>query len=83
MLGNLTSALANIRPAIEQVTGVPGNRNSGNKAFVQGVADRNAKDAAANLWTRSSVLSALGKKGELSIVSAMHDVSTGAVAWFG
>jgi carbonic anhydrase len=82
MLGNLTSALANIRPAMEKITDVSGDRNSKNKAFVQRVADQNAKDAAANLTARSSVLSALVKKDELMVVSAMHDVSTGAVTWF-
>src|ERR1700691_1058924 len=58
-LGNLTAALANIRPAVLEVTGVEGERNSKNKPFVQSVADRNARDAAAMLTSRSSVMAAL------------------------
>jgi carbonic anhydrase len=82
-LGNLTSALANIRPAMLKITDVAGDRNSKNKAFVQRVADQNAKDAAAMLTARSTVLAALVGKSELEIVPAMHDVSTGAVSWLG
>ena len=80
-LGNLTAALANIRPAVLEVTGVEGERNSKNKAFVQSVSDRNARDAAAMLTSRSSVMAALVEGGQLKIASAMHDVSTGAVSW--
>ena len=80
-LGNLTAALANIRPAVLEVTGVEGERNSKNKAFVQSVADRNARDAAAMLTSRSSVMAALVEGHQLKIVSAMHDVSTGEVSW--
>lgn len=80
-LGNLTAALANIRPAVLETTGIEGERNSKNKPFVQGVADRNARDAAAMLTSRSSVMAALAEGGHLKIASAMHDVSTGTVSW--
>jgi carbonic anhydrase len=82
-LGHLTSMLANIRPAVEQVTDVTGERNSKNMAFVQRVANQNARDAAAMLTARSSVLAGLVNNSELQIVPAMHDVSTGTVTWFG
>jgi carbonic anhydrase len=81
-LGNLTATLASIRPAVLEVTGVEGERNSKNKKFVQSVADRNARDAAAMLTARSSVMAALVEEHKLKIVSAMHDVRTGAVGWF-
>jgi carbonic anhydrase len=81
-LGNLTEMLSNIRPAVIKVAGTDGDRTSKNKKFVQGVAEQNAKDAAALLTARSDVLAALVKDHKLKIVSAMHDVSTGAVKWF-
>jgi carbonic anhydrase len=80
-LGNLTGALANIRPAIAKVTSIDGPHTSRNKKFVQGVSDRNALDAAAMLTSRSDVLAGLVGENHLMIVSAMHDVSTGAVSW--
>ncbi len=82
-LGSLTSTLANIRPAMLKITDAAGERNSRNKVFVQRVADQNAKDAAAMLTARSAVLTALVARGELEIVPAMHDVSTGAVSLLG
>lgn len=82
-LGNLTAALENIRPAVLEVSGTEAeHRSSKDKPFVQRVADRNAQDAATLLLTHSSVMGALIKEHKLKIVSAMHDVGTGAVTWF-
>ncbi len=81
-LGHLTAALANIRPAVLEAASAEGDHTSKNKQFVQSVADRNAKDAAGMLTARSGVMAALVKEGKLKIVSAMHDVGTGAVTWF-
>ena len=82
-LGNLTEMLSNIRPAVQKVAGAEGDHASKNKKFVQSVADQNARDSAAGLTARSEVLAALVKDHKLKIVSAMHDVSTGAVRWLG
>jgi carbonic anhydrase len=80
-LGNLTATLANIRPAVLEISDAGGERTSKNKSFVQSVADRNTKDAAGMLTSRSEVMASLVKEGKLEIVSAMHDVQTGAVSW--
>jgi carbonic anhydrase len=80
-LGNLTAMLANIRPSILKVAVGEGDHTSKNKKFVQSVADQNAKDAASQLTSRSEVLATLAGEHRLKIVSAMHDVSTGAVRW--
>jgi carbonic anhydrase len=82
-LGNLTATLANIQPSVAKVTPVDGPRSSKNKKLVQAVSDQNAKDAAQMLMDRSEVLRELVAHGELKIVSAMHDVHTGRVTWFG
>jgi len=81
-LGILTATLANIRPAVQKVAAAEDDRTSKNKMFVQRVADQNAKDAAAMLTSRSDVIASLVQAQKLKIVSAMHDVSTGAVSWF-
>jgi carbonic anhydrase len=82
-LGNLTAALANIRPSVIKIKPVEGPQTSKNKKLVQAVADQNAKDAAAMLTARSEVLRDLVGAGKLKIVSAMHDVGTGKISWFG
>ena len=81
-LGNLTQTLANIRPAVEAVTGVPGERNSKNKAFVDAVAHENVRHTVQNILERSAVLKELVDRGKLKVVGAMYDVATGEVSFF-
>jgi carbonic anhydrase len=45
------------------------------------VADQNAKDAAAMLTSRSTVIASLVKEDKLKIASGMHDVRTGEIGW--
>ena len=80
-LGNVTALLSNIRPAVVKVAAGDGDHTSKNKKFVQEVADQNARDAASLLTARSEVLAAQLKEHQIKIVSAMHDVSTGAIRW--
>ncbi|HEX4152579.1 MAG TPA: carbonic anhydrase [Steroidobacteraceae bacterium] len=82
-LGNLTAALENIRPAVAEVTASEGKGTSKDKKFVQKVSERNAQDAAGQLISRSTVLTGLVDDHKLTIVAAMHDVSTGVVTWLG
>lgn len=79
-LGNLTATLSNIWPAVEATTGVPSERNSKNKAFVQAVAETNARLAARMLLDRSPTMSGLVDAGSLKVVAAMHDIGTGRVS---
>ena len=78
-LGNLTATLSNIWPAVEATTGIAGERNSKNKAFVQAVAETNARLAAQMLLDRSPTMSGLVDAGSLKVVAAMHDIGTGRV----
>lgn len=82
-LGNLTAALENIRPAVTEVTAADGAGTSKDKAFVWKVSERNARDAAGQLVSRSTVLASLVNDHKLTILPAMHDVSTGVVTWLG
>lgn len=79
-LGKLTATLANIQPAV-RATKSSGERTAANAAFVQAVAETNARLAAAALTARSPVLKALVKSGDLRIAAAMHDLGTGQVAF--
>ena len=78
-LGNLTATLNNIWPAVE-ATQAGGERTSKNKAFVQAVAETNARLAARMLTERSPVMAEMVDAGSLKIVAAMHDISTGKVS---
>ncbi len=80
-LGNLTATLANIRPSVAKVAALQGAHTSKDAAFVQAVAVQNAKDAAALLLSRSTVLQDLVAARKLTIAAAMHDLATGVVTW--
>ena len=82
-LGNLTAMLENIKPAVAANAGYDGDKTSKNKAFVQKVADSNVALAVDALLRRSAVLKELVDAGQLKIVGAMHDLSTGKVTFTG
>ena len=64
------------------VTDVPGERNSSNASFVQAVAEENVKLNVAALLGRNTVLKDLTTQGQLAVVGAMHDISTGKVSFY-
>jgi len=80
-LGNLTSMLDKIKPAVSLVA-EPTNsnlRNSSNAGFVNDVATKNVLLSMDNIVKESSVLAEMQAKGEIKIVGAMYDINTGAV----
>lgn len=82
-LGNLTATLNNIWPAVEATDAGAGERTSKNKAFVQAVAETNARLAARMLTERSPIMAELVDAGSLKVVAAMHDIATGRVSLLG
>lgn len=81
-LGLLTTTLANINPAVEAVEGDYNPRTSQNEKFVHAVTEKNVKLTMQKLRTRSVVLREMIDKGEIGLVGAMYDVSTGKVTFF-
>jgi carbonic anhydrase len=81
-LGLLTGTLANINPAVEAVQGDFKPRTSQNEKFVQAVTEKNVKLTMQKLRTRSNVLREMIDKGEIGLVGAMYDVSTGKVTFY-
>lgn len=82
-LGNLTSTLANIAPAIYAVGDeVSGPRTSANAEYVQAVAHENVHQTVQNIVDRSPVLRGLVESGDLIVVGAMHDVTSGEVTFY-
>jgi carbonic anhydrase len=81
-LGNLTSMLQNLMPAVDSVDGYEGERNSKSPEFVQAVAEANVHQTVRKLLQDSPVMNDLVNEGSLIVVGAMHDVLTGQVSWF-
>lgn len=79
-LGNLTSMLDNINPALANVKTEEGeDRSSKNLDFVNRVSEENVRLNIAKLKAESPVLNEMVEAGEIAVVGAMYDVKTGAV----
>ncbi|WP_428741487.1 carbonic anhydrase family protein [Tenacibaculum sp.] len=83
-LGNLTSMLSKIKPAVEAVTEPKEEslRNSSNLEFVNNVAEKNVKLTIDRILQESEVLAEMHKNEEIMIVGAMYDITDGAVTFF-
>ena len=81
-LGLLTATLANINPAVKAVKGDYTPRSSQNAEFVQAVTDMNVLITMQTLRDRSVVLREMIDKGEIGLVGAMYDVSSGNVIFY-
>ena len=78
-LGNLTGLLDKIKPAVEAVHNVPGERNSKNKQFVEAVAETNVRLTVERIRELSPILKSMEKEGKIQIVGCMYDLETGRV----
>lgn len=80
-MGNLTSLLTKIRPAVDDETSTTENRNSKNGEFVEKVAVINVKRTVDAIQQRSPILKEMIEKGEIGIVGGTHDITTGVVTF--
>jgi len=78
-MGNLTALLTKIRPAVDDEMTLTENRNSGNSVFVEKVANINVKRTAKSIMERSPILKEMLEKGEIGLVGATHDITSGEV----
>ena len=83
-LGNLTTMLSKIKPAVEAVTEPTDKslRNSNNTEFVDTVSEKNVSMAIENIRLKSPILNAMEENNEIDIVGAMYDINTGEVRFF-
>jgi carbonic anhydrase len=82
-LGHLTGLLAKITPAVDATPVAAGaQRNATNAEFVEAVTKANTKLQAAEILRQSPILKDLVDEGQIKVVPAMHDLSTGEVEFF-
>lgn len=79
-LGNLSSLLQKIRPAVRSVDGHT-EKDSKDKEFVKKVIQANVKKTVNDLRDRSEVLAGLEKEGKIKIVGAYYSLSDGSVSF--
>lgn len=81
-MGNLTTLLSKLEPAVEEETTTTENRNSSNPQFVENVAEINVRRNVHEVLDRSDVLREMVEEGQIGIVGAMYDVTTGVVEFY-
>ena len=83
-LGNLTTLINKIEPAVEAVTEPKDEnlRNSSNIEFVNEVAKKNVYMTIDNIRNSSEVLKAMEDAGEIDIIGGMYDIKTGEVSFY-
>ncbi len=81
-LGNLTQMLSKITPAVDAIDTPPDtDRSSKNLDFVNQVALKNVELTVDAIKNQSPVLMEMYQNGEIDIVGAMYDVSSGKVTF--
>lgn len=81
-MGNLTSLLTKIRPAVDDEQTIKENRNSGNTEFVEKVSAINVNRSVKSITERSPILKEMVTEGQISIVGAIHDITSGIVTFY-
>jgi carbonic anhydrase len=81
-MGNLTTLLNKIKPAVDAEKTETVNRTSSNSVFVEKVAELNVRHAVAEIQKRSPILSELIKEGKVGLIGGMYDVESGEVNFY-
>ena len=81
-MGNLTTLLSKIEPAVNEEKQTKENRNAANSAFVENVAEINVRRTVEHILAKSPILEEMVKSGQIGIIGAMYDVTTGEVKFY-
>ncbi len=81
-MGNLTTLLTKIRPAVDDEKTTSENRNSQNEEFVEKVATINVKRTVKSIMERSPILKDMIENGQIGIVGGIYNVTTGNVIFY-
>lgn len=81
-MGNLTTLLNKIKPAIDAETTVTENRDVSNPEFLDKVAHLNVHLTLQQIPEQSEILAEMLKNGEIALVGGMYNVESGEVTFF-
>lgn len=80
-LGNITSMLTNIRPAVDRSKNFEGEQVSSNPAFVERVTHENILHAIETVRNNSPILKEMESKGEIKIIGGYYNMHTGVITF--
>jgi carbonic anhydrase len=78
-LGNITALLSKIKPAVDSTQSFNGEKDSKNKDYVDVVCKKNVELTINDIRQHSEILKDMEQKGEIKIVGAVYDMTTGKV----
>ncbi|MBC7887322.1 MAG: carbonic anhydrase [Ferruginibacter sp.] len=81
-MGNLTTLLNKIQPAIYNEKVTTENRNGSNEAFVKNVTELNVFLTIDRIKRESPIIAELEQQGAIKITGALYDVENGRVNFF-
>ncbi|EDM37805.1 Prokaryotic-type carbonic anhydrase [Pedobacter sp. BAL39] len=81
-LGNLTTLLNKIQPAIAKEKSVTDNRTGTNVEFVNKVIDIHVTLTIDRIRRESPIIAELEEQGTIKIIGALYDVETGQVSFY-
>jgi len=81
-MGNLTTLLNKIQPAIEEEKATTIDRTSKNAEFVENVASLNVRLTMQRIRNESPIIKDLEESGQIKIVGGMYDVDSGKVDFY-
>lgn len=76
-LGNLTTTLSKIKPAIKMSQNYSGNMTSNNEAFVKLVSENNVRHSISIIREKSPILKEMEDNGEIKIVGLFYTLTKG------
>jgi carbonic anhydrase len=82
VLGNITTLLDKIKPAIALETETKEERNGKNPAFTYNVAKNNVFLTVQKIRDESSILNEMEQSQEIKIIGALYDLDTGHVTFY-
>lgn len=79
--GHITQLLDKIKPAIQAEHHIKDQRNGHNVNFVNQVTQLNIANTLHSIYQQSDILKTMINQGDLGIVGALYDVSSGVVSY--
>jgi carbonic anhydrase len=80
-LGNITSLVNNIKPAIGLSANFEGEKKSSNEKYVRTVAENNVRNTINNIRKNSPILKEMEDKGEIKIVGVFYTLTKGEMVY--
>ena len=81
-MGNLTTLLSKLQPAVHAEKTITVDRTSANTEFVEKVAVNNVLMTMHQIHEKSTILNDLIASGEIAMIGGMYDVESGVVEFY-